>query len=518
MISPPRFLPAAMLLAALTALGSLPAEAAVRKYSVEEFNKARPGAGVEVSVEGHLQLLARDSIRLKSCDVNFQLVDARSNVPRGAKFLELTGRILPEAEAGGSRNVFQVTSVRGVPSDLEKFLAKRRLVRIDDADGLQELASWAEQRGKFYKDSELLGLAAETRARVIEVVHRQAAREGPDALLALAERAEALRLPEATRLSLVHEAYHQLWRASRAEPEERLDPLLTRMARDLPGSTEPLKEESAELRKQYAEHPLETYEAADEAVRRSIHRLIYADIRLRTITGGLAADGGNGAQIADLIDAQVPEEHALAETLRDKQLALRAAGVEKLPRREMLALAEEFVARKLPREGDRIKAQWLTARRLRLQPDDIEGLLRLADDYRTLLNDTPSADLLLIEAYKRNPGAVEVIEQLERLGYQLKKGVWLSRDEYRAHPQGKLEQALREGRVESGMTAAQVRKGLGEPSTLSRSITAKEVSETWIYGGDGTARIAVRFSRRRGLPDLKVVTVAPLDAVPPAGD
>lgn len=503
-----------IVLVGLAGLCPVPAGAAVRTYSIEQFNKSRPEPGVEVKVEGRVASIAANLLRFRNCDLAFRAESDFSDIPRGTPNLEVTGQINRESDdlGGAGRDVFRVVRSRVVPTDQDTFQAKRRLIRGENPADWYTLAAWAEERGQFYKDRDLLAQAQESRAHAISIEQRQATRDGPAALLALASKAEQLKLPDAFRQALVHESYHQAWRNSQTEPVAKLAPLLAGMDRDLPGSTQPLAQVENDLRNRYRLKPLETYESADAATRRKLHRLMYADVLLRTIVSGLEAEGKNGGAIADAIDRQVPEEHALAETFRDKSLTARASAAEKLSRRDMLALADEYVTRQQAREAERIKQKWLAARRSRLQPDDTEGLLQLADEYRGLLKDKATADRLLFEAYVRNPGAMAIVEQLERQGYHLKNGIWLSQQEFKARPPDKLEQALREGRVETGMTAAQVRQGLGEPSTLSRSVSANQVLEVWTYALVDSTQIAIHLGKRRGLSDLKVVSVSPLAA------
>jgi len=52
------------------------------------------------------------------------------------------------------------------------------------------------------------------------------------------------------------------------------------------------------------------------------------------------------------------------------------------------------------------------------------------------------------------------------------------------------------GEVIVGMTSSQVRRSLGEPSSIARFVTADGVSEVWSYGNRGSSRLAVYLSRR----------------------
>jgi hypothetical protein len=70
-----------------------------------------------------------------------------------------------------------------------------------------------------------------------------------------------------------------------------------------------------------------------------------------------------------------------------------------------------------------------------------------------------------------------------------------------------MQAALREGRVEVGMTADQIRKGLGPPRTATRFATAGETTEVWTYGQAGGSQLVVYFQRQKPQPDSRVVGV-----------
>src|SRR5260370_35765368 len=176
--------------------------------------------------------------------------------------------------------------------------------------------------------------------------------------------------------------------------------------------------------------------------------MTYADPILRKITPRLEDDASNGFQIAEEIDRLIPEQHGRAEEFRDRALKSRAAEIEKLTRTQVLELAEKYRSRQEPKQADHVLESWLTKRLRGLDLDDTEGLLDVTDDYRRLLEQEAPADRLLIEAWKRNPKAGDIIERLKELGYRLFEGSWLSASEFSDRPEGQLDQALPQGRVQ----------------------------------------------------------------------
>jgi hypothetical protein len=457
------------------------------------------------TVEGRVSLYSKDRLRLSRCEVPFFSKSELPEFSHKAPNVEITGKIAVDSRTG--EYSFDISSVREVASDLEKFNELLRKVRQQPAEKWYELGRWAEARGEFYKDSVLLARSEEVYRQAIEIERKGLARDKPEALLELAEKSSKYRVPLALRQEIVHEAFYRLWKSSQKLTIPEIKALAARMADQLPDSTKELSYWPDVLFKKYLSNPLETYASADDATRRTIHRLLYADLLMRTITPRLQADAGTGFELADEIDRLVFELHNRAEEYRDAALKSRVAEIEKLTRSQVLELAEKYRERQKPREADQVLESWLTKRLRSLEPDDTEGLLELTDDYRRLLRQDRIADRLLIEAWKRNPKAVDIIERLQKLGYHLFEGKWLSASEFADRPEGQLESAIRQGRIESGMTAGNVRRAMGEPLSKARAATAGQVVEIWTYGLSDASRLVVRLVKRAEQKEALVVEV-----------
>lgn len=461
---------------------------------------------ITYTVEGRLSVYGKDRLRLRNCDVPFISQAEIPKLSRKSANIEVSGKVVVDSRSG--EYTVAVSLVREVASDYEKFQESSRRLRQQPAEKWYELGKWAEVRGNFYKDDDLLTRAAKAFAHGIDVERKAMAHNDRQGLLDLAEKAKTFRLSLALSQELTHEAYHLLLQESRKMPKAELEDLAKDVARNLPGASDPLRFLPGDLVKQYAERPLETYAAADSETRRKIHRLLYDDVMLRTVTPDLAADGSNGFQVADEIDRLLPEYHVLAEEYRDKALAARAANIEKLTKSQMLEVAEKYRLRQKPRAAERLIEKWLEMRRGALEPDDTEGLLELTDEYRRLLKQGTIADRLLLDAWKRNPKAQDIAERLEKEGYHLFEGKWLTSHEYNDRPEGRLEKAIHDGRVEKGMTVSDVRRSLGEPVTLARAVTAGAVSELWTYTLSDRSNLVVRLVKRAGQRELTVDDVA----------
>jgi hypothetical protein len=458
------------------------------------------------TVEGRIMGHSPDRVRLKNCPEVLFL--SKTNFPqlsRKSSNIEMSGKVHFDKKLG--EFAFQVESAREVASDVDHFHELRRKLRQQPAEKWFELGKWAEVRGSFYNDSALLDLSQDAIVTGFDLERKQLARDNPEGLLKLAEKAIFYKLKKSLRQEMVHEAYYLLWDRSRKMAPAELQDLAEQMAGGMPDCTKPVPFVQTDLIKKYQKAPLETYAAADSEGRHQIHRFLYSDLRLRVITSRLAADGSNGFEIATQIDEDVREQHLIAEKYRDQALAAKASEVTSLTRSQVLELADQYRARQKIKEADQLIESWLTRRLRALEPDDTEGLLEVSEEYRRMLNQRDQANRLLIDAWKRNPKAADIKERLEQEGYHLDGGNWLSAAEFNNRPEGQLEKAIRAGRVEVGMTTSHVRRALGEPVSVARVVTSGQVTEVWKYGLTDTTHLVVRLVKRGSQSELTVANV-----------
>jgi hypothetical protein len=458
-------------------------------------------------VEGIIKASSSERLILEKCPrVNFQLKTELPVMSRKRPTVELTGKLHLSKQKG--EFTFEVLAVREVPTDLEKFYDMRRKLRQDAPEKWYELGEWAKARGKFYGDDQLLSRSEEAYRQGFDLERKTMARDDPEGLLSLVDKARNLQLSLALRGELAHEAFHLLCAKSNKLPPAELDKLAERMDGYLPDCKVALKFLPTDLMKSYQDRPLETYAAANDANRLKIHRLLYMDLKLRAIVAGLAADGSNGFEIASQIDKEIHERQDLVESYRDRALAAQAADVENLSRSQMVDLADQYRARQKNKEAEHLIETWLTLKLRALDADDTEGLLELTDEYRRLLRKHDFANRLLIDAWKRNPRASDITERLEKAGFHRDGNNWLSETEYINRPEGQIEKAIRAGRVEPGMSPSHVRRSLGEPAAQARVVTAGQVTEVWRYEVSETIHLMVRFVRRAGQAEMAVVDVS----------
>lgn len=487
--------------------------ARAESLSVKEFNEKLEGwkkvdkdpSLLTLEVEGRVKIYSKDRLTLENCKVMFRTKTEFPERTRKSLNVVVIGKVSRDPRT--SEHTFQVSSIRIVPGEHEQFIDKyRQLKQTATADDWYALGRWAAIRGEFYADDKLLSNANEANQHGLEIERKARSKDDPEGLLELADKAKKFRMLSLAN-ELRHEAFHLLCERSRGQPAADLQKLAVRLESELPGANAEQRFIPSDLINDYKRRPIPTYAAADAATRLILHRWLYVDLQLRLITPRLKSDGSNGFEIADQIDRIIHEQHGLAEEFRDRALKSRAAEVEKLTRSEVIELFEKYRLRNQSRAANDLLESWLTLRKRGLESDDTEGLLNLSEDYRRLLKRDDLADRLLIDGWIRNPKASDLQERLEKEGYRLFEGHWISEQEFASRPEGKLELAIRNGLVASGMTASQVRRSRGKPDSKSRSATAGQVTEIWTYRMADSSQLVVRFVKRAGQPEMSVAEV-----------
>ncbi|MCH7989213.1 MAG: hypothetical protein IID46_08695 [Planctomycetes bacterium] len=287
--------------------------------------------------------------------------------------------------------------------------------------------------------------------------------------------------------------------------------MLKKMLRDLPGCEKPLKVLQPELKKRYEQNPLEVYHAAGNETRRKLHRIFYTAVVLRRLEATAKPGTSNGMEIAAEIETLLPEQQALAEHYRERELSTRFSQIESSSRSDVIELSKLYRRHNQQKKSQQVLAKWLAAKTKEMRKDGPVGLIRIAEEYVILLDDPKTATKLLKEAYQLSPESEEIGDRLRTMGYVLRKGAWHTAAEAAGLPQSPIDQAIREGRVILGMTSSQVKRALGgKPTTITRAATAGDICELWVYGRRGTTRLIVHFQRRvrRRESEAKVTAVS----------
>ncbi len=475
--------------------------APLRSFTVEQFNQVyKKFVGLDVRVIGRKTLFSKREIGLARCDVRFKSRRVLAELSKDEVNLQIDGRVTRE----GQRFVVYISAVTPLPSDTEEFQRRKRALRETSLDGWYELGDWAAGLATFYEDAEMSARARQAYEQAISIERATGDRDAQH-LQALAGKAEKYGLPSSVEEDLVFEAF--VWMRDRAKTAKDLEAAISSAATDLPGSETPLPQPQPKLRKSYEKEPLKTYESAAANQRKMLHRMLMTDLILARLQDQLDENFENGFQIADLIDREIPEFQDLAKEYRAKSLQMRTDQVATLSRTEILNLQKQYENQQQPNKGREVVEAWLEQRRNRLDEQDIEGLLNLADEYVAMLNRTERAAELLITAAERTPGNERIESRLQRLGYYLMDGRWVSERDRDRNDESEIARAMREGRPVRNMTATQLRKTMGEPVKILRIASQEQIDEFWLFGSSATSRLAVRLARRSGSPEAKVVAI-----------
>lgn len=472
--------------------------------SIEDFTKRQSQwkqmVGLKFRLEGRYSLFSSKLLKFQKCDLFFHAVTEFPRLTGRSRTVEVFGTLVEN----DGRLQFDVEQLRELPSDEQRYRAKLAQFRRPTSEQYLEVGAWAAGRARFYHDDALLEQANSANRQGIQVARSHLLPDDWKGLLALSRKARRLELSSEFWMEYVHQAYRMRWDDVRKPPAntDRVLDLLDQIVRDLPGSTNSIPEPSPNLRERYASEPFATYHEADVEHRRLLHRFFYSEIALSEIERQVADDFSNGYAIAAQIEARIPECGDLADSYRDRELRYRQSQLSTASRRQALELADQFRRRDQPERARSSLKLWLDSREARLRQEGPSGLIQLADDYIALLDSRAPAVILLKEAYANSPQVAEnpAGERLSQLGYELHAGQWLTADEARSIPLDDNERAIREGRIETGMTGEEVRRALGQPQKIHRMAYYGHVTEVWVYGVSPNPQMAVHFTRRSKQP------------------
>jgi len=462
--------------------------------SVAEFVRQEPkwprfqGTGTTLKVEGRWRILNDDRLLYTNCDLLFVMGDGvRVPTSRG-KSVQVTGTL----ETRQGKLAFVVSRLKELPSDAETLADRRGRLPPDDAAAWYALGDWAEKRGKFYEDSELLTSAIDLRRAGIMIEYRQIGVADIPALYVLSQKVEKFGLPPALRDEIIHDALRRELRAARQRDAKQREVVLTHVLNRLPGAeiSVPRDEAVLALERKYEEQPLEVYQQADDDQRRKLNRLIYARAMLERIELDAAEDGSNGFAIAGRIEESLPEHADKAKEYREREINRQIAHVSELTRDELQTLTSRLEERTRGDEATDAKRHWLAAREPEYRARGAGGLLDLAQETITLLDDADAAAAIYMEMFQDRAGQDTASARLVELGYEFDGSEW------QKSTGGTIDataDAIRRGIVRKGMTAEQVRAAFGRPPSVVKFAVQGQVSELWVYPDHG---VAIEFTRR----------------------
>jgi len=468
-------------------------------WSVEKLNGTKPWdkfveSALPIRVEGRLGGFGGGQLRLLRCDAKF-MVDShklRSVAPKST--IELTGRFRKD----GSKLEFTVEELRVVPSYVDQYDVRSSRLKRGTSGEWNELGDWISQLGRFYEDAELIKKGDEAYTKAIETEYAALKPDDAEGRFSLATRIDERKLSARRKMELVHEGLHIRWqRLQKATPADlkAWQDFTEGLADHLSGTTQPILKLVRELQERYELDPVSTYRKADDELRNQLHRLFFVFATRKRLLQNSEADGRDGEEIADQIAELIPEEAALAEDQRRQNLTYRVAHLETATRTEIEDLAVKLRERNQNDKANQALVSWVKSHESRLKGDGIVGLLQLAEEYLSLLNKEAEAVEYLADAYRIDPTYEETKTRFAALGYQWRNSRWS-----KAEPGRPVESTMSDNKSPTGirrdMSATDLRNLLGEPSSLSRAITSRGITEVWSYGPAGTSRLVVQLEQK----------------------
>lgn len=441
----------------------------------------------QVHVTGRFASASADRVRLANSEIDFRLDRASRRIHSGTKRLEMVGTLSQR----GNDLIFNVTSMRELPSEAKEFRERRERIGQGQFEELYELAQWARERGQWYDDRALEKLAHEADLQAFDwEVDRAEQRNNVKEMLALADRAEEMERPEAEVLQIRHRA---LWVARRTLPKddpEATEDLATRVARLLPETDKELTPQQFSSQEKYLQDPVATYAEADPEQIPQLHRVLWVDLMAQAMEL-YAASGTPPGELAMRTQRFLPELPDLWRRFRLEELDLQAAQPGRLTRGKMIAVRDGYRELELPEKAADVVDRWLAVQRVALPGDDADAHLQLASDFRALVGDEVAAAELYQQALSISPDLPEAREGLRAIGYDYIDGRWQLVSEIDSAAM-REERQERRGELGVGDSENEVLRRFPSPDLVARTVSGTSIIEQWIYDGPPSFYIYLR--------------------------
>lgn len=499
----------AMFIVALSPWTNLAAD---NVWSVQKLNDSKPwdrfiDSPIAIHVEGRIGNFGGGQLRLQRCDVKFTVDNAKLRSVQPKSTVQVTGRFKKD----NGKLEFIVEDVKVVQGYVEQFESRVLKLKRATAPEWMELGDWAAKLGKFYDDADLTAKANFAYGKAIDVEYEALKATDSEGRFALAKKVLELKLSPRRGMEFIHEALRIEWqnlqKADTPDPKA-WEKFAENLSGFLSGTKDPLPKVSRDLKEAYEQDPVATFRKSNEEARTQLHRLFFVAVTRKRLLEGASSDGRDGEAIAEKIEQLIPEEAELAEEQRVAHLSYRIANVATATRPQVESLATALRERNRNEAAKQSLTQWIKSHELRLKGDGVVGLMRLADEYLTLLNQESVAVEYLTDAHRIDPGNEDVKKKLASLGYQWQKSRWMKVDP--AQPQPTATAAQSPSGIVKDMTATELKKLLGQPGSLSRAVTSRGITEVWSFGPVGGSRLVVRLEQKGRDTEPKVQDYANL--------
>lgn len=498
------------LLAGLLAIAFLARGVQAEPRSIQEFLTYKPKWNEFVltsytwNLEGRYAVIGDGAMQFTNCPLSFVVSKEVARNRGTSGVVEVTGKLVNEDK----KLVFRVEQMTPRPSDMETVRLKRYQIDSTEPKEWYRVADWARQRGEFYDDRELKEAARDLDRNGVLTDFRRLNPLDEQALTDLVRLAREKHVEEDLVQQILHESLRSRLANIRSKPfsDASYRDLLVKLNQELRGCTTPLETFPQQLYQDYESNAKQVYASANAAQREKLHRLFYADVMTARILHDAREDGSNGFELADRFRADVPERTDLIQRYDDMAVKWQMQRLDVMPRDQLLDLTRRLDRMGRNEAAVEAKRGWLISRESLYRKDGARGLVDLANQWLDLLNDKDAAVQLYIDAWRANPQYSPASDWLTAQGYRQVNDGWFPASAMPAPIETPVQVAIREGRVERGMTSAQVRAALGgEPASITRMASSTQINEWWIYEDAG---VVVQLARQIRDPERIVVGVA----------
>lgn len=474
--------------------------------SIQEFvavkDRWESYVGTQWRLEGRYSVIGDRDMRFENCDLDFRLPADFQPTRWNSKVVDVRGKL--EKQSG--KLIFLLESISVGMDDQEQLDRRRAALKPEAPAGWDELATWARNRGTFYRDQKLLAAARDLEHQGVRVQLAAIGDRDAAALATLVEKARSLQLDEPLQQELIHEKLWAQWRQIKQQPfaSAAWTELAARIGLELPGAKDVLKTWPSAIATEYQSRPRQMFQEGDAARRKLLARVFLAEVLAARWQAEGVATGENGFEIAQQLKEAVPERPDLAMLWLDRAIANRRSKVAVMSRASMQEFADQLDRVDRAGVAAEVRREWLTLQETRLADDDARGRGDLAQAWLNLLGDETQAFRLFSAAWKINRDYTPAKQWLTEHNYAPVGDLWLPANQVPVMPKSAMEVAIAEGRVLPQMTPAQVKQALGTlPDSVTRMASAKRVVELWTYN----AGYVIRFEREPQQVEGRVISI-----------
>ncbi len=244
--------------------------------------------------------------------------------------------------------------------------------------------------------------------------------------------------------------------------------------------------------------PETAFREATPGERNSMFRLLHDDALQRFFELRAVDTPQDVADLAQAARKRLPDRPDLPVALLD----VAAKSLPTLHHAEVENLARAYEQAGRPNGARDLRRRWLDDQREhRLGPDDADGRVSLAAQYRSILGDDATAATLLLDAYRIDKDSPSAASALLALNYRKEGDRWVAPGT-EAEPAGNDATPATAAPANAdgspiGFTRDQVRAKMGgPPARMTRIATQGRIIEQWSYELDRGSRRIFHFQKR----------------------